>query len=69
MYIWKLMQRFIKALDGISDDNKTSDDTIDYCNRFLELMVDIEVGAPHNATPAAVHSIFFFTARIDVMFI
>ena len=43
LYIWNLIQRFFTVLDSISDNDKTSDDTINYCSRFLELMVDIEV--------------------------
>lgn len=43
MFVHNLIQRFLTVLDTITEGNIPSDATLDYCNRFLELMVDIEV--------------------------
>ncbi|CAJ0573087.1 unnamed protein product, partial [Mesorhabditis spiculigera] len=46
-YLWKLIQRFVKTLQSVDDDTKEVDIAeIHYCERFVELLIDLEALLP-----------------------
>ncbi|GMT10582.1 hypothetical protein PFISCL1PPCAC_1879, partial [Pristionchus fissidentatus] len=46
-FLWNLMQRFKRTLDRIDDENTDIDvDDIRYCERFVQLMIDLEALLP-----------------------
>ncbi|CAJ0946367.1 unnamed protein product, partial [Mesorhabditis belari] len=46
-YLWKLIQRFIRVLKSVDDESKEVDvDEIHYCERFVELLIDLEALLP-----------------------
>uniref|UniRef100_A0A1B0D9S2 RNA helicase aquarius N-terminal domain-containing protein n=1 Tax=Phlebotomus papatasi TaxID=29031 RepID=A0A1B0D9S2_PHLPP len=45
-FLQKLMIKFMGILDSISIDGEISEDVIRYCERFLELLIDLEALLP-----------------------
>ncbi|XP_065342666.1 RNA helicase aquarius [Cloeon dipterum] len=45
-FLHNLMARFIRLLDTIPESGNVSEDKIHYCERFLELMIDLEALLP-----------------------
>ena len=41
LFIWKLVHRFFHVLDTMDVNNSVA---VEYCQRFLELLIDVEVG-------------------------
>lgn len=42
VFVWKLIHRFFHVLDGITAEGPHAADAVDYCQRFVELLIDIE---------------------------
>lgn len=42
----RLMVRFMEILELISDDDVVADETVRYCERFLEFLIDLEALLP-----------------------
>jgi intron-binding protein aquarius len=45
-FLLNLMVKFMTILDTISEQGDTSQDKVHYCERFLELMIDLEALLP-----------------------
>ncbi|KAK3865594.1 hypothetical protein Pcinc_028805 [Petrolisthes cinctipes] len=45
-FLYSLMQQFIIKLSNIPAEEKVNDDEVHYCERFLELMIDLESQLP-----------------------
>lgn len=46
-FLYSLMQQFLKKLSQVStNEDETSEDIVHYCERFLELMIDLESQLP-----------------------
>lgn len=45
-FLQRLMVKFMNILEGIPEDGAISSDTVRYCERFLELIIDLEALLP-----------------------
>ena len=43
VFLWELMGRFLNVLEGIPEVGDVNKDQIEFCERFLELLIDLEV--------------------------
>ncbi len=45
VFVYNLIQRFATVLSSIKEAEPVPPHALDYCQRFLELLVDVEVGS------------------------
>ena len=43
VFLWELMGRFLDVLEGIPEVGDVNKDQIEFCERFVELLIDLEV--------------------------
>ncbi|KAL5463485.1 hypothetical protein EMCRGX_G032381 [Ephydatia muelleri] len=46
MVLWRMMQQFLEILESIPAEGDVDEDAVSYCERFLELLTDLEAQLP-----------------------